>query len=196
MSITQTIGPLRAYEPPPRLLRRAGEPHPTVDILPLPRRIMARQLKRLLTHYGIDEAKPQASKQLIKRIKKDMARYEAQGQVAAECNKTHDRTTIKGTKRETFLTGRYRVKKTQTLMSGKSLGRSTGPIKLAGANKRTGAGREHGECKGAAARTKTELIPMKEVRKTEYKRTKGGPSINTQVEGIVLAYTKLLELVE
>jgi len=157
---------------------------------------MANPIITLMKHYGIDEAKPQASKQLLKRIKKDMAQYQAQGQMAVECDKTHDRTTTKGAKRETFLTGRYRVKKTQSLISGNSLGRSTGPIKLAGANKRTGAGREHGECAGASARTKTELIPMKEVRTTEYKKTKTGPSINTQVEGIVMAYTALLELLE
>jgi len=195
VSITQTIGPLRAYEPPPRLLRRAGEPHPTVDILPLPRRIMARQLKRLLTHYGIDEAKPQASKQLIKRIKADQSRYIAQIEEAIESDVTHNATRITVAKREKRLTG-HRYTKTQTSLSGRSHGRSTGPIKKSGANKRSGGGKEHGECMGASTRTGYKITPLYQVETTEYKKSRMGLTMNTQLKHIVEAYTALLELVE
>ncbi len=154
---------------------------------------MARQLKRLLKHYGIDEAKPKASKQLIKRIENDMARYVAQAEQAIEERVTLDPRNIVVDKRVKKHVG-DRLITGQTSLSGRSLGRSSGPVKKSGANKRSGGGREHGECMGASSRRTLETVPVYQVEPT-FKKVKTGKKLNTQLKHIVEAYTALLELV-
>lgn len=155
---------------------------------------MARQLKRLLKHYGIDEAKPKASKQLIKRIENDMARYVAQAEQAIEERVTLDPRNIVVDKREKKHVG-DRIIAGQSSLSGMSWGRSTGPVKKSGANKRSGGGKEHGECMGASSRRIVETIPVYQVEPT-FKKVRTGNKLNTQLKNIVEAYTALLDLVK
>tara|TARA_B100001094_G_C18191900_1_gene807855 strand:+ start:5361 stop:5828 length:468 start_codon:yes stop_codon:yes gene_type:complete len=155
---------------------------------------MARQLKRLLKHYGIDEEKPKASKQLIKRIKADMNRYIAQIEEAIESDIVHNPRTDEVNNRVRYYMG-DKVIKGQSSISGRSLGRSTGPVKKSGANKRSGGGKEHGECLGASSRVSKKTVPMYQVEPT-FKRKKQGKKLDTQLNDIVEAYTALLELVK
>ena len=156
---------------------------------------MTGQVKHLLKHYGIDEEKPKASKQLIKRIKADMNRYVAQIEEAIESDVVHNPRTDEISKRTVYYIG-DKVIKGQSSLSGRSWGRSTGPVKKSGANKRSGGGREHGECLGASSRTSKKSVPMYQVEPTSYKTKKQGKTLNTQLNSIVEAYTTLLELLE
>jgi len=155
---------------------------------------MTRQVKHLMKHYGIDEAKPKASKQLIKRIKADMNRYVAQIEEAIESDIVHNPRTDEVNNRVRYYMG-DKVIKGQSSLSGRSWGRSTGPVKKSGANKRSGGGREHGECLGASSRTSKKTVPMYQVEPT-FKRKKQGKKLDTQLNDIVEAYTALLELVK
>ena len=148
-----------------------------------------------MKHYGLDEKKPKASKKLIKRIKTDYNQFIAQIEQAIESDIIHDATTTTVSKREKFVVG-YRVTKKQSIKAGRSLGRSTGAIKKSGANKRSGGGKEHGECLGASSRINYKFTPIHQVENTEYKKTKMGDSMNTQLNHIIEGYTALLELIE
>ena len=131
---------------------------------------MARHLKRLLTHYGIDEEKPTASPTLINRITADMERYEAvlTDGVTNQQRKVTEWNTTKTTKK---IAGVYDKK--EYMPRG-----STGPIKKGQANK--------------IPRTKYVQKPNTKVTHTASKTVAVGPS----AKAIVKAYIALLDLLK
>ena len=96
--------------------------------------------RNLLKHYGLDEKKPTASPQLLKRIIADIERYKA----AFTCNTIHNETEATEITAVKEANG-YKVVKGQSSLTGRAYGGSSGPVKKAGANNRNGGWREHGE---------------------------------------------------
>ena len=84
--------------------------------------------------------------------------------------------------------------RSNTTLSGRSLGRSTGPVKKSGANKRTGGGKEHGECLGASSRTAWVGVDKFTVKHTPVPMTKN--TKKNQVQIAVALYDQLLEAIK
>ena len=148
--------------------------------------------RNLLKHYGIDEKKPTASPQLLKRIIADIERYKA----AFTYNTIHNGTEATEITAVKESIG-YKLVKGQSSLSGRSYGRSSGPVKKSGANKRSGGGREHGECLGASSRTNFKAVEMHTVRhvETKHKVAKNGDK-DKQLKRILDGYIALLNLLK
>ena len=149
---------------------------------------MTQAVKQLMRAYGIEEG-VEVSPELLERIKADQQRY-----INALDDETIKNYTVdtKNTVKETTHIG-TRYTKQQYNLSGRSLGRSSGPIKKSGANKRSGYGGEHGECLGASARTGWKAEPKFTVKHTPIAKTM--KTKESQISSIVALYETLLEKV-
>lgn len=150
---------------------------------------MTQTVKQLMRAYGIDEKSLEVSPELLERIKADRQRYI--NALDDETIKNYTVDTKQTTKETTFIGTRYTKK--QTNLSGRSLGRSSGPVKKSGANKRTGQGGEHGECLGASARTGWVGVDKFTIKHTPVARTM--KKKESQISSIVALYDTLLEKV-
>jgi len=139
--------------------------------------------------YGIDEESLEVTDEVLERIKTDMNRYKEA--LNDETLKNYTVDTNKRTKETTHIGTRYTMK--QSTLSGRSLGRSTGPVKKSGANKRTGGGGEFGECMGASSRTGWVGVEKFTVKHTPIPKTKN--TKKNQIESAVALYEQLLEMV-
>tara|TARA_R110001606_G_scaffold277876_1_gene426061 strand:- start:12255 stop:12866 length:612 start_codon:yes stop_codon:yes gene_type:complete len=159
------------------------------DILPCATMGMDGHTRTLLTHYGIDATSLEVTPKVLKQIKADLARYEAS---------QTDTTTSSRTKvtKYTQIKSKGAIKTTtgQSNLSGRSHGRSTGPVKKSGANKRSGGGREHGECIGASSRTSTKQFQHHTIKQVP-SNTVTTHNKDKQIKSILGAYKALLELV-
>ena len=160
------------------------------DIVQCNRMGMDGHTRTLLTHYGIDAKSLEVTPKVLKQIKADMARYQAS---------QTDTTTSSRSKvtKYTQVHSKGAIKTTtgQSNLSGRSHGRSTGPVKKSGANKRSGGGREHGECMGASSRTTTNKFQHTQINRVPSKSVVTHSKDN-QIKSILGAYSALLELVQ
>lgn len=151
---------------------------------------MSDDIRHLMKAYGIDEKSLEVTPEVLDRIKADRQRYI--NALDDETVKNHTKVTAYG--KETVHIGN-RYTKQQYNLSGRSLGRSSGPIKKSGANKRSGYGGEHGECLGASARTGWKVEPKFTVQRVATKTTTVR-KVSSQVQAIVSIYDGLLEVLE
>ena len=151
---------------------------------------MSDTLKQLIRAYGIDEKTLEVSPELLERIKADRQRYI--NALDDDTLKDYTVDTKATTKETTYIGTRYTKK--QYNLSGRSLGRSTGPVKKSGANKRTGGGKEHGECLGASSRTAWVGVDKFTVKHTPVPMTKN--TKKNQVQIAVALYDQLLEAIK